>query len=275
MLRDIAVGGAPIVAMSVAVSAQIYIDANVLAQLATPAATGWYAAAKNFMGALVTPASIIVSAAYPRLSRAAPDPALFRRELSATMRPVLTLGALGAAGTYLFADLAVSVVYGRAKFAPAIAILQIFAPSLLLFFVDGLLSNAIIAAGRPKRLASAKVVSILIGTALDLALVPYFQARHGNGGLGIILAFCGSEVAMLCFALWLVPRGALAPSLLLDSGRAVAAGAGSLALVLLLPPLSPFVQLPICVVSYFALALLLGLLRRSDLELLRSLARRG
>jgi hypothetical protein len=43
---------------------------------------------------------------------------------------MLLVALLGAIGTFLFADIAVGVIYSKQKFAPAGAILQAFAPAL-------------------------------------------------------------------------------------------------------------------------------------------------
>jgi O-antigen/teichoic acid export membrane protein len=112
-MRQILSGGAPIVALNVAILAQPYLDAIVVSKLTPPVVMGWYGAAKTFMAALVTPAAILASAAYPRLSRTARDPEAFRRELGTAMRPLLWIGAGATSATYLLADVAVGAVYGH------------------------------------------------------------------------------------------------------------------------------------------------------------------
>src|SRR6266545_922566 len=78
--RELVLGGTPIVAMSLAIAAQAYIDAIVLSRLAPPQVLGWYGTAKNILGTLVAPAAILGAAAFPALSRAAHDPSRLRRE---------------------------------------------------------------------------------------------------------------------------------------------------------------------------------------------------
>ena len=199
-MREILTGGAPIVALNVAILAQPYLDAVVISKLTPPVVMGWYGAAKTFMGLLVTPAVILASAAYPRLSRTALDPESFRRELGTALRPLLWIGAGATSATYLLADVAVGAIYGHEKFGPAVAALQLFAPALLLFFIDILLGQACVAAGRAHAFAVAKVASVVVSTALDLVLVPLMQARAGNGVLGVVLAFAGSELIMIAAA---------------------------------------------------------------------------
>jgi O-antigen/teichoic acid export membrane protein len=275
MARELVRTGWPLLSMSVAVYGQGWIDAVLLSKLGSAAAVGWYAAARNFVGTLIMPATILGTASYPRLSRMAGDLERFRGEVRAALRPVMGLGALAAAGTWLFADLAVSLVYGRAAFAPAIEVLRLSAPVLFLFFVDVLLGAAIIAVGRPHRLAAAKAASVAVSTALGFLLIPLLQARNGNGGLGVVLASLGSELVMCGAAAAIVPRGTLDRRMAGDLLRALAAGAGTVAVGTLLEPAGPVVALPLSVAAFAALAMAVGLARRGDLEVLRAALRRA
>jgi len=273
--RALVTGGAPMVAMTLAISLQPYVDAVLLSKLAPAIAVGWYGAAKNFMGVLNAPATILGSAAYPRLSRARGDLAQFRVELRTALRPLVVVGALGSVGTYLFADLAVSLVYGKDKFAPAIPVLQMFAPGLLLLFVDILLGGALLALQKSRQLAVAKFLAVALGAGLDWFLIPWAQARHGNGGIGVVLSFSLAELVIIVAALLLMPRGVLDRSVAWDVGKAALAGAGTLLLVRAVPVSSPLLQLPLYLATFAALALAFRLVTRGDLALLRSLGRRG
>ncbi|HEX9243400.1 MAG TPA: oligosaccharide flippase family protein [Anaeromyxobacter sp.] len=268
-LRELAVGGAPIVALNVAIVAQPYLDAIVLSRLAPPVVMGWHAAAKTFMAALVTPAAILASAAYPRLSRAAADPEELRRELGTAMRPLLWIAAGATAGTYLLADLAVASVYGRAGFGPAVAALEWFAPALLLFFVDILLGHACVAAGRARAFAIAKGANVVVSTALGVALVPLLQARTGNGVLGVVLAFALSELVMIVSAVALLPRRALDRGLAADALRAVAAAAAGPLLVAALPPFGPALRVILGGAAFLVASVALSLVGIADVAQLR------
>jgi O-antigen/teichoic acid export membrane protein len=261
--------------MSIAIALQPNIDALMLSKLAPASAIGWYAAARNFMSVLTAPAAILGTAVYPRLARAYPDLGRFRRELVAGLKPLTVLGALGAVGCFLFADLAVTIVYSKHKFEPAIPILQVFAPGLLLLFVDVPLGYAILAAGRSRAFAFAKLAAVLLGAALDWLLIPLFQARYGNGGLGVVLSFCLSELVMIAAAVIMIPRGAIGRETVLDMARALLAGAAALALVRALPAMHALLQLPLCVAFFAVGALVLGLVRREDLGVFQQLLRRG
>lgn len=271
--REVLAGGSALVTMMVAASVQPYIDAIILSKLVPADAVGWFGAAKYIMGTLMAPSLILGAAVFPRLSRAASEVSTFKTEVRATLRPMLFLGALAAVGTYLFAGDVIAIVYGQRHFGPAEMILKAYAPGFFLLFIDVLFGYALTALGRAAALSVAKVGSVLISTGLALVLIPLFQRRSGNGGIGVAVAFVVSELVVFGGAAFLLPRRSLGPAVLMDMGRALAAAAATALLFRWLPPLPIFVSIPTCVLSFTLLALALGLVRRSDLLLLQGIAR--
>jgi O-antigen/teichoic acid export membrane protein len=272
--RELLAGGVAILAINLAVSVQPYLDAILVSKLLPREPVGWYGAARMIMGTLVAPATILGAAAYPRLSRAAGHAAEFRAELRLALRPLLGLGALGAVGTYLFADVAVGLIYGHRGFGPAADILRVFSAALFLVCIDVLFMNAVMAVGRSKALAAAKAINVVVCTGLGLLLIPLFQRRAGNGGMGLVAAFGLSEGIMFAASVWLLPRGTLGLGFLVEIGRAVAAAAVTLGVFALLPPLSPLLGIPLCILVFAAAAAAIGLVRREELRALSAMARR-
>lgn len=272
--RDLLVGGTAIVAMHLSISVQPYLDAVILSKLAPADAMGWFGAARNVMGTLFAPAAILGAAAYPRFSRIAQDHVAMAHEVRVALRPLLFLGALAFVGTYLFAGLAIGLIYGQKGFGPATIILQAFSPGLFLIFIDVLFGHALTAMGLATPFAAFKIGSVVVSTVLDLLLVPWFQAKYGNGGIGVVVAFGASEVVVFGGALMLLPRGTLGWPVLADSARALAAAAATWLLFLLLPAFNPWLGLPVCVLAFTAAAFALGLVRQSDLQFLRAALRR-
>jgi len=272
--RELLHEGTPILAISLAITIQPYLDAVVLSRLVPAETVGWYGAARNIMGTLVAPATILGAAAYPRLSRAAVHPGELRVELRTALRPLLGVGALAAVGTYLFADLAIAIIYGKRSFAPASAILQVFSPSLFLVCIDVLFASAVMAVGRPKALAAAKALNVVVCTGLALLLIPWFQERHGNGAIGLVLAFGASEVIMFAAAVALMPRATLDIGFVADIGRSIAAAGLTLLLFRLLPPLPPIVGVPVCIVAFALAAVAMGLVRREEVRVVVAMLRR-
>jgi O-antigen/teichoic acid export membrane protein len=265
-VRELATAGVSIVVFWVVASAEPYIAVIVLSKLAPATAVGWYAAARNIMGVLFAPATILATASFPEFSRVASDPVEFRDAIQRALRPLLGLGALGAVGTYLFADFAVSLIYGHGHFDPAAQVLRLFAPTLLLLFVGMLLGTAINAVGRTRELAVAKLICVVLNTGLAVLLIPYFEARFQNGGMGLVLAFGSTEIVMIMACLWLAPRGAFTPETLLDFVRALAAGAATLAVFWWFPAITPWLMLPASILVFAFFALATGLFRWGEVS---------
>ena len=265
-VRALAASGTPIAVFFVAGAVEPYLHAILLSKLVPAEVVGWYGAARNVMGVLLAPATILSTAAFPQFSRAASRPEDLHRATRRTLRVLMTLGALAAVGTYLCADLAVSVIYGTHKFDPAAAVLKLFAPVLLVFFLDMLLASLVTAIGKAPVLAVAKLASIVASSLLALVLVPLCQARFGNGGLGLVMAFGISEVVMVIALLALAPRGALDRDIVVDLGRVLLVGAGTMAVFHWVPVASPWLLVSGSVVLFAALSLAVGLVRRDDLS---------
>jgi len=266
--RELVVGGAPLVVFSLGVVVQQYVDAVLISKLAPTAVVGWYGAARTFGGVLIAPIMVLASSLYPRLSFLfARDPERFQREARSAMRPLLTIGVLLAVGTYLFADTAISLVYSRRGFGEAAVVLQAIAPSVLLLTIGIFVATVANATRRRRRLAVAKVVSIAAGVIMAFVLIPWAQARFGNGAIGGAIVSSGVELVMIALAAPLLPRGLVDRSVGLDLGRALVAGAGALLAGWVLSPLSPFLRLPLVILAFTAVAIAVGLLRRADIAL--------
>jgi len=275
-LRELFLGGAPFLVLNVAIAAHPYIDATILAKLAPATSVGWFGGANRILATLVFPAGVFGAACYPMLSRiAASEPARFGAVARSAIRPMVVLGVLAAAGTYLFADVGVSLVYSRQRFGPSIAVLQAFAPYLLLVFINMVLGYTLLANRGSHRslFTAAKIVAFTLGAGLDLLLVPHFQARYGNGGVGIALSCGASEIVMTIGAVALMPSGTLDRSVLGVFVRSLCAGAAMLAAGALLSQLPLVVRLVVSLGTFAAAAVAFRLIGRDDLEMLRNAMR--
>jgi O-antigen/teichoic acid export membrane protein len=271
---DLWVQGTPLVFFFAAVAVQPYIDAIVLSKLAPTAVVGYYAAARNIVGFLTAPAAILGAAAFPQMSRVARDPVELHRLFRMALRPMLLLGALATVGCYLFANFAVDLIYGASHFRPSAEVLQFYAPVFFILFFNMLLGLVVVAMRRTRAMAFAKFGNILVSTILALFLVPAFQTHWDNGGLGIVVAIGAGEGLMLIIFVAVLPPGTLDGRTLLDGTRALLASFATFALFWFLPPLSPWLGIPLCVIVFGLLALTVGLVTRADLiELFNSLKR--
>lgn len=272
--RELIAAGAPILAMTAAIWTQPYLDVIILSKMVPAVVVGWFGAAKTILGTLMAPAAILGAAAYPRIARASHDPAALRRQVRSAFRPLLGLGALAATGTYLFAHTAIGLIYGSRGFEPAATLLEVFAPGLFLLFIDILLGNIIYASGRGTWFAIAKIVSVVVGTALDILLIPFFQEHFGNGGIGVFVAFALSEFVVFAGAMIVLRRDTLEAATAVDVARALGAAAVTVLLFRLFPSIPPWIGMPACVAAFAGVSFALGLVGPGDLAVLRAAVRR-
>lgn len=274
VVRDLWAQGTPLIFFIGAVAVQPYIDAIVLSKLAPAAVVGYYGAARNIVGLLIAPAAILVTAAFPQMCRAAHHPAELHGLVRMALRPILLLGALASVGCYLFANFAVDLIYGASHFGPSAEVVQFYGPVFFVLFFNMLLGIVVVATRRTREMAIAKFANILASTILALLLVPAFQTHWGNGGLGLVVAIGAGELLMLIIFVAVLPRGMLDGMTLLDATRALSASFATFALFWLLPPLSPWLGIPMCVIIYGLLSLTVGLVTRADLIELSNMLRR-
>ena len=184
---------------------------------------------------------------------------------------MLLVNVLIGVGTYLFADVAIRVLYSRHGFERSVEVLQAIAPSL--FFVGlgiymGTLLNAL---RKRRRLAMAKVASIGAGIVLTLLLIPWAQNRFGNGGIGAALVSSGSEIVMLLFCLPILPRGFIDRSVASVAVRSLVVGGLTVAAGRLVQSWPVPLRLAIVLSAFVGFSAMLGLIRSSDRALLRGL----
>jgi O-antigen/teichoic acid export membrane protein len=267
-------GSAPFLLWTIVMTCDASVHAVMLSKLAPGEVVGWYAAATRFSSVLIFPATILAAALYPTLSRLfIEQPESYRRFVQSALRAMFLLGALGAGGTLLFADDAVVLVYGQRAFGPAAATLRVLALYIFLDFVNITLGTAIMAANRQTPFIYAKGLCILLVISLNSLLIPLCQTRLANGSLGSAITSAAAEIVMLGAGLLLVPRGTLAPALLRDLARAVAAMAVMAGVTHLLGDVFPGGGIALGVLTYVAVVVGLGGVRREDVALLRSAVR--
>ena len=221
--------GRPFLIFNVVLALQGNLDALFLSRLAPAEVVGWSAVATKLAGVLVFPATAVIGSLYPTLCRIGPDdPEQSARAVRAALRLVLVCAAPLALGCALFPGLGVRI-YGGAAFRPAESNLHILAAFVFLVYVTMPLGSTLVALGRQRAWTWAQLGCVLVSVVLDPVLIPWFQARTGNGGLGVCVAGVVAETLMLAAAIRLMPLR------LLDGGlRRTAVRVGLAACALLL-----------------------------------------
>jgi Na+-driven multidrug efflux pump len=124
-----------------------------------------------------------------------------------------------------------------------------------------------LAAGKQRAWSIVQSLCVLVSLVLDPLLIPIFQRRFGNGGMGPSLAAVVSELVVVGFGIALAPRSLFNRGLARSLGLAFVAGVAMALVALLLRGWSPFLGAPLALLAYAVTLWGIGGLQKSYLEL--------
>jgi O-antigen/teichoic acid export membrane protein len=230
---------------------QPYVDSLFLSKLAA-GSVGWYAAARKLVGVLVFPVAAVSGSFYPTLCRLyAHDRAGFLATASDGVRVTALLVVPIALGCALFPELG-TYIYGRTAFAPAADDLRVMSVFVALVYFSMPIGNCLLAAGRQRAWAFVQSLCVVISIVLDPVLIPWFDRRFANGGLGVCWAAVASETIVVLCGVSLAPRGVINRSVVRSLAIAAASGLTMVIVARLGRNISPFVVAPAAVGAYVA-----------------------
>jgi O-antigen/teichoic acid export membrane protein len=258
MLKSLLHRGTPFVFITLAMVLQPNIDAVFLSKLSPAEVVGWHAASRKLIGTLLFPVSALIGALYPTLCRLhATDNAEFLRTASGALRATALLVCPIALCCALYPDVGIAI-YSRDSFKPAEDNLRVLSLFLLLVYFTMPIGVCLIASQRQRIWALVQSLCLVVSLVLDPLLVPWFQRRTGNGGLGICVAAVLSELVVLGFGIALVPKGVFDRKLWRSLWLAAVAGSAMAAAAFALRALNSFASAPIAVATYVGTLWLIG-----------------
>jgi len=273
-VRDLLHRGWPFFTLALVIALQENVDAAFLAHYASSDSVGWYAAARKLTGLLLYPASALVAALYPTLSRLrVEDEAQFTKTAGSALRVTLLCAAPLAAGCGLFPELGVWIFNGI-TFGPTSDDLRILSLYLLLVYFSMPLSSILMSSGKQRPWVILQLACVAVSVLIDPWLIPLCQSRFGNGGLGVCIATALSEVMMVSGGIWLARRqlsGLFDRQLLRNMFFALLGGAAMAMIAMLLRRYSSWFVAPVSLLAYVSVLFLSGLLSRSQLQQMRGL----
>jgi O-antigen/teichoic acid export membrane protein len=273
-MRALWSAGTSFLVFNLILALQPSVDAVFLSKLAAPEAVGWQAAARRLTGLLVFPASALTAALYPTLSRLySEDRAAFRSTAAGALRTTPAVAVPIALGCALFPHIGIDL-FGKQAYGAADANLRILAVFVLLLYLTMPLSSTLLAAGRQRAWAAAQFGCVAVSAALDPVLIPWFQTRNGNGGLGVCISTVAGELLMLAVGLYLLPRDIFERSHWRSYASVVCAGVAMTAVALALPWLTPYAAAPLALTAYLVCLWFTGGLDKTQIGLLASVVRR-
>jgi O-antigen/teichoic acid export membrane protein len=259
--------GAPIAAFSLVIASQPFLEIAMLSAFAGPAVVGWYAASRTLFGVVISPAGIVVSAAFPQLSRTSHSLPDLKRAIDTTGRVMFIAAAFASSALYLFADHMVAIIYGHGRFEETASILRVNAIFIPLLFFGYLVTGAMLTVGRNKALAIINIARIALFVVLSWLFIDYWQQRFGNGAIALVIIAGLAEIPALIACLTLLPRGAVGSTTTLNLVRACIASLCMVAPLSMLQPLGLLYLTPLFVLMFTVTAMVTRLLLPSDLRL--------
>jgi polysaccharide transporter, PST family len=256
------------------------VDAIFLSKLSSAEVLGWQAAAQRLQGIVIMPAAALGSALYPTLSRLyAENRAEYQQTATQSLQGTALLAIPAALCCALYRGAGVRL-FGRDSFQQVEQNLLVLSSVVFLLYFSMPIGTAILAAGRHRAFAIVQSLCIVSSVALDPLLIPWFQQRFNNGGLGVCVANVVSECAVILVSLKLLPSGILSFSLLKSLGKGLLSGAVMAGVAFALGSFNPYLAAPISLVAYFGCLWLIGGIEPSHMEaikgvVLRKIARRS
>ncbi|MCC5941165.1 MAG: flippase [Balneolaceae bacterium] len=187
------------------------IDAVMLASMTTEEVTGWYGGAFRFFDIVMVLPLIYKTAIFPVFSRLWDNKeGVLENTVGQSLRLMIVLGIPTAAVIFLFSESIIHFFMGLAEYGPSVIVLKIFALSIPVIFIDIILGSALMgAANRQRAWAVIGLCAIFVNVTANYILIPYAQSMFANGGIGAAIATLITELFVMGFAFFLLPKGYL------------------------------------------------------------------
>ena len=273
LLRELGRYGAPIATFSVVLATQPRIEILMLSALAGPAVVGWYGAATNITGIVISPGMILLAATFPQLSRASRSLPDLRRTIDATSRVMFIAAAFTSSALYLFAEHIVAIIYGHGRFEETASILKVSAAFVPLLFLVLVLASAMNAIGKNKEMAAISVVRIVFCVVFNWLLIGYWQRQYGNGAIVLTIIAGLAEVPATVACLKLLPKGAVGSAVTLNMVRAYVASLCTVIPLAMLQPLGLLYLSPLFILLFAITSMGTRLVLPADLRLAMEMVR--
>ena len=246
-------------AIAIAISALYFRIVIVLMSLvSTETQTGYFATSYRVIEVLVAIPVLLVSAAFPVMSRAARDDA--DRLLYAGQRTfdlMLIVGVWLTLSVVLGAGFMIQVI-GGSDFKESVGVLQVQALAIMCTFVSVTCGFLLLSLRRHRAILLGNVVPLTFGVALTLILAP--SGGADGAAIATVAAEVGLAVAMLALVTRrVVPHVPLSLRIFLPVGLAAGLGAS---MELVVPGVHDVITVLLATVVYFGVLAALGQIPR-------------
>ncbi|MFN1835766.1 flippase [Balneola sp. MJW-20] len=182
------------------------VDAVMLSLMTDDTVVGWYGASYKFFDIVMALPSIFTTVVFPIFARLwIEEKNQMYLTFQKSLKFMVILSLPVAIGIFGYSSDIVTLFFGLEEYTPSILVLQIFAISIPLVYVDFIFGSTILAADKQKKWSVVGFFAIFVNIILNYLLIPYFQASYGNGGLGAASATFATELFILGCAYALIP----------------------------------------------------------------------
>lgn len=182
------------------------IDVMMLESMTGNAVVGWYGAPFRLFDTLMFFPVILNTAVYPVLARQFRQSDNSMRDTSRKILDLTFIVAMPVAvGMAALAEPIIHLLFGS-QFSQSVIILQLFAFTLVLVYVDFVLNTVLIAADRQKMISWIAVAATVINVTINYGAITYFQDNFGNGAIGAALTKALTEVFVMAMYVALLPK---------------------------------------------------------------------
>jgi O-antigen/teichoic acid export membrane protein len=264
--RFLLFGGLPFFVWQAALIVYGQVDSVLLSFLTNDAVVGWYVAAYKIVTVPIFVPTILMTIVFPALSAASALPDRFNPIARKALQVSLLVTLPMALGIMLLPDRIIQLLGYPATFHHSILPIILLAPSFPLVAIDMIIGTSLNARDKQRQWALTAVSAAVLNPVVNLVVIPYTQARFGNGAIGASAVTTLTEVFMMSVGLWLLPRDVLDRPTVTRCLRCLVAGLAMAAVVL--PLRGAFLAVPVAVgaLVYTGASLALGTLRISDLR---------
>lgn len=268
--KQLIVGGSAYVVMVFAVVVYQQIDAVSLKHFVSRDVIGWYGAANTYFSTLMFLPVVFGSVVFPSLVRTYErDPEHFGPAAAKSFDLMVLAGIPIGFGLSVLAGAIILLVNGPA-YAPAIPILALLGLVLIYTYLSTFFAYLAIISKRSHVWAWIMVVSVALKIGLNIVLIPWCQARYGNGGIGSALSYLVTEGGMVAAGILMLPKQTFAWANLRKLVLIVLIGSAMYLVCWMLNDMLIVVPVIAGVVVYLGLVLLLRVLPEQDLQLIRA-----
>lgn len=248
------------------------IDAIMLSTLTTENVVGWYGGAYRFFDIVMFLPSIFSAVLFPifaKLSESGDKKLLgtFQRSLKYMILAGIPIAIL----FFFFAENIIQLFYGVEEYAPSIVLLQIFAPCILIVYIDFIFGSTILATDRQRIWAGVGFTAILLNVGLNYLMIPTAQDVWANGGIGAAFATLITELFILISAITLIPRRYFTGFVFSTSLKTLISGGVMAGLIWIMHGLEVFwlVQVFAGLIVYLGISTVSGLVSNNELLFLK------